>query len=74
MMIAAFVQTRDATPPPGFGAALRRASDRLADRLRRRALCARTVRELGFHTDRELADMGIARADIRRLARKSAGL
>jgi uncharacterized protein YjiS (DUF1127 family) len=70
MIIAAFVQPRDVTRPLDLGAMLRRASDSL----RRRALYARTVRELAAHTDRELADFGFRRDQIRRIARESAGL
>ena len=38
----------------------------------RRRVFLRTCRELEACSDRELADIGIARADIRRLAREAA--
>lgn len=40
--------------------------------LRRREAYAQTVNELGALTDRDLNDLGIARCDIRRLAREAA--
>ena len=41
---------------------------------RRRALYHRTVRELANCSDRELADLSIARSDIPRIAAEAAGL
>lgn len=41
---------------------------------RRYATYQQTVRELSACTDRELADMGISRFDVRRLAREAAAL
>jgi uncharacterized protein YjiS (DUF1127 family) len=38
----------------------------------RRAVYAQTVRELNALTERELADLGIARADITTIAREAA--
>lgn len=40
--------------------------------LARRAVFNQTVRELNTLTDRELADLGIARADIRAVAHEAA--
>ena len=37
----------------------------------RRALYSRTAAELGALSDRDLLDLGIARADIRRIAREA---
>ncbi|MFN3613903.1 MAG: DUF1127 domain-containing protein [Rubrimonas sp.] len=45
---------------------------RLSLWLRRREAYARTVNELEVLTDRDLSDLGIARCDIRRLAREAA--
>ena len=50
---------------PGFIASLKAA-------LARRAVYAQTVRELNTLTDRELADLGIARASIPAVAREAA--
>ena len=44
----------------------------LGQRMARRAVYRDTARELGALTDRELADLGIARADISHVARKAA--
>ena len=41
---------------------------------RRRAVYTRTVRELEGCSDRDLADLSIARADIPRIAAEAAGL
>ncbi len=40
----------------------------------RRRNYIRTIHELSICTDRDLADMGIARSDIRRLARESSAM
>ena len=45
---------------------------RFAEWRRRRALFASTVHELTHLTDRDLADLGIPRADIRAIAREAA--
>jgi uncharacterized protein YjiS (DUF1127 family) len=45
---------------------------RLSLWLRRREAYAQTVAELEVLTDRDLNDLGIARCDIRRLAREAA--
>lgn len=54
---------------------IRLAADNVPAALRcaaaRRARMARIVRELETHSDRDLADLGIARCDIRRIARES---
>lgn len=62
--------TRTASPAlsEGFGGFLK--TIRLA--MERRAIFARTVRELNALTDRELADLGIARASITGIAREAA--
>ncbi len=52
--------------------ALRRGQEALAAWRRRRALFGSTVHELNHLTDRDLADLGIPRADIRRIAREAA--
>lgn len=44
----------------------------LRDRYRRWRLYTQTVEELRQCTDRDLADMGLSRADIRSVARRSA--
>lgn len=44
-------------------------SSLVGDYLARSRQRARLIRELELQTDRELADMGIARADIRAIAR-----
>ena len=44
--------------------------DRRAARARR-AVYTQTVRELGALSDRDLADIGIGRSDIRRIAREA---
>ena len=38
------------------------------------AIYARTVNELSSLSDRELADIGVARSDIKAIAREAAGL
>ena len=50
---------------PGIRALL----DRAAAWLARERLRGQMIRELNNHTDRQLADMGLARADIRAIAR-----
>ncbi len=40
----------------------------------RRRSYIRTIHELSICTDRDLADMGIARSDIRRLARENSAM
>ena len=52
--------------------AFRRGQAALAAWRRRRALFANTVSELTHLTDRDLADLGIPRADIRAIAREAA--
>lgn len=47
---------------------------RVLQAVQRRRTFAQIVRELEACTDRDLADLGIARADIRRFAREGAGL
>ena len=67
----AFVNnTRAAAPviPEGLGGIFK--SVKVA--LERRAVFARTVRELNELTDRELADLGIARVSIRDVAAQAA--
>ena len=67
----AFVNNaRAAAPviPEGIGGVLK--SVKAA--LERRAVFARTVRELEALTDRELADLGIARVSIRDIAAQAA--
>jgi uncharacterized protein YjiS (DUF1127 family) len=44
----------------------------LKERLARHRRYTRTIKELTFLSDRELADLGIHRADIRRIAREAA--
>jgi uncharacterized protein YjiS (DUF1127 family) len=44
----------------------------LTDRIARYRRYNRTVKELSFLSDRELADLGIHRVDIRRIAREAA--
>lgn len=56
-----------------FGAGLAALSARFAARRRRAAAIGATRRELDALSDRELADIGIARCDIDRVARASAG-
>lgn len=51
---------------------VRRGQAALAAWRRRRALFADTVAELTHLTDRDLADLGIPRADIRAIAREAA--
>jgi len=52
--------------------AFRRGQAAFAEWRRRRALFANTVNELTHLTDRDLADLGIPRADIRAIAREAA--
>jgi uncharacterized protein YjiS (DUF1127 family) len=66
-MIAAVAQTR--TPVLRHRLAAWR--DAIRDELRRRDEMRRTISELRALTTRELDDLGIARCDIRRLARES---
>jgi uncharacterized protein YjiS (DUF1127 family) len=44
----------------------------LKDRMARYKRYNRTIKELTFLSDRELADLGISRFDIRRIAREAA--
>jgi uncharacterized protein YjiS (DUF1127 family) len=44
----------------------------LKERLAKHRRYNRTVKELSFLSDRELADLGIGRADMRRIAREAA--
>jgi uncharacterized protein YjiS (DUF1127 family) len=44
----------------------------LKERLARHRRYNRTIKELLFLSDRELSDLGIHRADIRRIAREAA--
>ena len=46
---------------------------RWRDRAQRRAVYLRTVRELNGCSDRDLADLSIARSDIPRIAAEAAG-
>lgn len=52
-----------------FAPALRSLFAQFSASLARAQHRARVVRELSHHTDRQLADMGIARSDIRAIAR-----
>lgn len=56
----------------GLWNALRRGPAALVEWRRRLALFTRTVDELNHLTDRDLADLGIPRADIRAIAREAA--
>jgi len=55
-------------------ACLRRTPKAISALGKRYAAYQRTVRELSACSDRELADMGISRFDVRRLAREAAVL
>ena len=58
---------------PGFGTgAVKAALAGGLAYLRKAALYARTVNELNALSDRDLADLGIGRGDVRRLAREAA--
>ncbi len=66
-MIAAIAQTRT----PVLRRRLAAWRDAIGDEIRRRDEMRRTISELRALTTRELDDLGIARCDIRRLARES---
>lgn len=56
----------------GISATIRRLRGGIAHRRARAEVFRRTVAELTVMSDRELADMGLARADIGRVARDEA--
>jgi len=68
MTEATYVRSHDAGLMARFEA-LRSAGAQL---LRRRRIYSRTLAELSALTDRELADLGISRFDIARVAREAA--
>jgi uncharacterized protein YjiS (DUF1127 family) len=58
--------------PKGFIAALSALRARIDRAVRRHVEYSRTLDELSALTDRELADLGFSRFDLRRLAREAA--
>lgn len=56
----------------GFAQRLRDIFTDLADRLARRRVMRQTIAELQVLSDRELADLGLRRAEIRRIAYQAA--
>lgn len=61
-----------AYPLNGLGAFVRNAVEALRHRMATQATFARTYRELAQLSDRDLADLGIHRSQIRSIAREAA--
>lgn len=70
--MAAIAHTHTAAAPLGFAGRLMAATRRLQENRARRAIYRQTVRELNALTNRDLADLGINRAMIARLAQEAA--
>lgn len=60
------------TQSAGLGARVSHIFANLVETLQRRKLARTTYAELAALSDRELADLGMVRADIRRVAREAA--
>ncbi|MCZ0962075.1 DUF1127 domain-containing protein [Paracoccus benzoatiresistens] len=70
--MAAIAQTHNAAASLGFAGRLMAAIQRMQENRARRAIYRQTVRELNALTNRDLADLGINRTMIARLAREAA--
>jgi uncharacterized protein YjiS (DUF1127 family) len=70
-IMAAIAHTHTAAAP-GFAGRLLAAIQHMQENRARRAIYRQTVRELNVLTDRDLADLGINRAMIGRLAHEAA--
>ena len=70
--MAAIAHTYNAAAPLGFAGRLSAAIQRMQENRARRVVYRQTVRELNALTNRDLADLGINRAMITRLAHEAA--
>ena len=70
--MAAIAHTHNAAAELGFAGRLSAAIQRMQENRARRAIYRQTVRELNVLTNRDLADLGINRAMIGRLAHEAA--
>jgi uncharacterized protein YjiS (DUF1127 family) len=72
IMSTSITQTQTAPALPGLRGQVSRLATALAAARKRRAIYNRTYNELASQSDRELADLGIHRSQIRSLALESA--
>ena len=70
--MAAIAHTHNAAATPGFAGRLMAAIQHMQENRARRVIYRQTVRELNALTNRDLADLGISRAMISRLAHEAA--
>ena len=70
--MAVIAQTSNTAAAPGFVGRLTAAIQRMQENRARREVYRQTVRELNALTSRDLADLGISRAMISRLAHEAA--
>lgn len=70
--MAAIAQAHNTAATTGFAGRVFAAIQRMQENRARRAVYRQTVRELNALTERDLADLGINRAMITRLAREAA--
>ncbi|MDO6669765.1 DUF1127 domain-containing protein [Paracoccus sp. 1_MG-2023] len=70
--MAAIAQTQNAVAATGLTGRLQNAILRMQENRARRAVYKQTVRELNALTNRDLADLGINRSMITRLAHEAA--
>ncbi|MCZ0963725.1 DUF1127 domain-containing protein [Paracoccus benzoatiresistens] len=70
--MVAIAQTRNAAASLGFASRLSAAIQRMQENRARRVIYRQTLRELNALTNRELADLGIGRSMITRLAQEAA--
>jgi uncharacterized protein YjiS (DUF1127 family) len=70
--MAAIAQTRNATASLGFAGRLSSAIQRMQENRARRVIYRQTMRELNALTNRDLANLGIHRTMIPRLAEEAA--
>ena len=70
--MAAIAHTHNAAAELGFAGRLSAAIQRMQENRARRVIYRQTVRELNALTNRDLADLGISRSMITRLAHEAA--
>lgn len=71
-MATVILQGRSDLYKKGLLSDLRSLAGKIENAWKRHLHYQKVVRELGYYTDRQLADVGIARSDIPTLARESA--
>jgi len=73
-MSVTYMETTAASALGAVSGWLGGAAKAIRERSARRVTFERTLRELSAFSDRDLADLGMSRFDIRRIAREAAGM